>query len=710
MGLKHEFIRGGLEYREYQWNLAKACLEDDTLVVMPTGMGKTIVALLAIAELMRMKKAKIIFMAPSKPLVHQHYEFIKGMLYAGVEETTGEDRPEHRSKIWDADVVCATPQVVENDALEDRLRLENVDMLIFDEAHRAIGSYPYVKVSHLYEEANPNGRRIGLTASLPNEEEKVKEIMSNLRLRRMEFRDERSPDVRPYVKGSDLDVIRVELPPMFKKVLDLINNALDGYTRTLIEAKLLKPRRPLSMKKLLDLRGKVEELGDKRLRASLLVSIKLVHALMLFETQGLDAFIDFMERVMARKGVASRLIKGDERIVEAYEVARGAKLLGLEHPKLKRLLEVLSNMKEGDRAIVFASYRSTVDAIHSYLLEYGIKAGYLIGKGRSGQSQKEQVEALERLKSGEIDVLVATQVGEEGLDVSECKLVVFFDGVPSAIRFVQRRGRTGRRERGRVVILLTEGTRDELYYRISRRRLKGVKRAVRRVGERLGPLDTYLEKLEGPVIHMDIREPERIASRLRALGVRLSLERLSVGDYVLSGDVVVERKEVRDFVKSVMDGRLFDQAARMKKVYPKPLIVLQGRRSSYGIGRASFFGAIASLLTDFQIPVFTASGEEEVASLLYYLASREQRERKKEVRVREGVKPVTLPDLQRYVIAGIPGIDSVLADRLLERFKSVRAVFDASEEELMEVEGIGEKLAKRIREIADEPYEPSRAK
>jgi len=699
-------IKGELEYREYQWSLAKACLEEDTLVVMPTGMGKTVVALLAMAELLRSKEgAKVIFMAPSKPLVHQHYEFLKRMLSARVEETTGEDRPDSRSKVWEADVVCATPQVVENDALEGRLSLERVDMLIFDEAHRAVGSYPYVKVSRLYKEARPDGRRMGLTASLPNEEDKVREIMLNLGLKRIEFRDERSPDVRPYVKGSDLEVVKVELPPIFKRIFDLVKGALDDYVKALADAKLLKPRETLSMKKLLDLRGKVEELGDRRLRAYLLASIKLSHALMLFETQGLEAFVEFMERTMARKGAASRLIRSDERILEAYEVARGAKLLGMEHPKLKKLLEILKGMKEGERAMVFASYRSTVGAIHSYLLEHGIRAGYLIGKGRSGQSQKEQVEVLNRLKDGEIDVLVATQVGEEGLDVSECKLVVFYDGVPSAIRFIQRKGRTGRRERGRVVLLLTEGTRDELYYRLSRRRLKWMKRVVRRVGERMGPLDSYLEA-EGPIIHMDVREPEGIAERLRALGARLSVERLDVGDYVLSKDVVVERKELGDFVKSVMDGRLFEQAVKMKEAYPIPILVIQGRRSSYGISRGSFFGAISSLLADFQIPIFTASNEDEVASLLYYLASREQREKKKEVRVREGLKPKGLPELQRYVIAGIPGIDFVLADRLLKRFGSVKAVFNATEEELMEVEGIGEKLAKRIREIASKPYSP----
>ena len=102
----------------------------------------------------------------------------------------------------------------------------------------------------------------------------------------------------------------------------------------------------------------------------------------------------------------------------------------------------------------------------------GIKSEILIGKaGETGLKQKKQIETVQRFRDGETKVLVATRVGEEGLDVSEVNFVVFYDNVPSSIRFIQRKGRTGRKMAGRLVVLIAKDTIDEVYYWIGKRKI-----------------------------------------------------------------------------------------------------------------------------------------------------------------------------------------------------------------------------------------------
>lgn len=136
--------------------------------------------------------------------------------------------------------------------------------------------------------------------------------------------------------------------------------------------------------------------------------------------------------------------------------------------------------------------------LYNKLKKLGFSVGYLIGKaGERGLKQKAQVDAVNKFREGEYNILVATQVGEEGLDISECNLVVFYDNVPSAIRFVQRKGRTGRKAAGRVVVLITRDTLDEAYYWISKRKMKQVKGMVGRMNrmigkEKSGSLDRFM--------------------------------------------------------------------------------------------------------------------------------------------------------------------------------------------------------------------------
>ncbi|NWG09391.1 MAG: DEAD/DEAH box helicase, partial [Nitrososphaerales archaeon] len=627
------------------------------------------------------------------------------------------DDPDLRRKKWGRMVISATPQTVKNDLLRGRMETRDFSLLIFDEAHRAIGDHPYSVIGRRFAEDNPNCRTMGLTASPPSDRERLEEVMKNLNLRRIEARDERSEDVRGYVYKTKIEWIRLDLPPIISEIRRALREALSTKLKTLEEAHLLKfdGKEYIGMKKLLDLRQKAEQSGVPEARSSLLSSIRLTHAINLLETQSISAFVNFIERLFTRvRGIGVKDLLGDRHVREAYEAARGALAIGIEHPKVQEIERVTSSLKDSEKAIVFASYRNSVETLQSRLSSKGIKVGMLIGKrGEGGQSQEEQIRALNGLREGTFNVLVATQVGEEGLDVSDCNHVIFYDNVPSAIRFVQRRGRTGRRAPGRVMILMAKGTKDEAYYWVGRKRLKETKEIIKEVGkEERGPLDEYVkkERPESPVIYVDARETIGMIESLRGLGAKVEVKTLDIGDFVLSSDLIVERKTVEDFVRSVMDSRLFKQAMAMKGSYRRPILILQGElKDAMGIGEGAFFGALASIISDFQIPIFMTHNEEETAKMLYHIARREQIGAKREVRVREGKKPMSMDEIQRYIVSGIPSIDAVLADRLLKELGTVEKVFTTDEDELKKVKGIGDKLAKRIREISKAKYELRRS-
>ena len=465
-------------------------------------MGKTAVALLVAAEhLATLKEKACLFLAPTRPLTHQHHRYLTDHLNLNAEDVvtiTGEDPLKQREEEWRRRIICATPQVTVNDVKRGIVRLEDFSLVVFDEAHRAVGNYAYSLLGTLLSKTNSSCRIVGLTASLPAEQEKVKEILLKLGLRRVEVRDESSEDVKPYVQRTIVEWVRLTLPPVLLEIRDKLNKALNSRVNLLQEAKLLPKRQRVNgMKTLLDLRRDRRLSSVKGLKSALFSSIRLVHAIGILETQSVSSFVHFMDRLARRRmGVGTRSLIDDSYIKETYEAARGALILGIEHPKLERLSTILEGLKNGEKAIVFASYRSSVEAIRSRLSSSGFKAKVLIGKsGESGLSQKEQVKVLDELRQGVINVLVATQVGEEGLDVSECNLVVFYDNVPSAVRFIQRKGRTGRRSPGRVVILMTEGTRDEAYYWLSRRRLIEAKEVHTRLRtDRKGPMDSFMEE------------------------------------------------------------------------------------------------------------------------------------------------------------------------------------------------------------------------
>lgn len=702
-----------LEKREYQLDLFKRCLDEDLLIVLPTGLGKTAVALLLIAEMLyRHPDKKCVLLAPTRVLASQHQTFLCRMLNVHSDEiavVTGEMRVNERAIAWSKRVLCATPQIMVADLERGLIDPMQISLIVFDEAHRAVGTYAYTLVSMKMCE-NPNVKRLGMTASLPAKREKVEEILRNLRLSRVEAKDEDSVQIARYVQKTSLEWVEIQLNPLLNRIRSELLEAIKDYVSRLSALGLRGGIDvPPKMKRLIELRAKPEYSTNPVARSALLSLIRLTMMLTLIESQTVSSFTQFVERLLSRsKGVGLRELLQNEHLKTAYEIAKGTLELGVEHPKLDELVKLLKTLPDGEKAIVFTSYRASVQEIYKRLTAEHLRARILVGKrGSGGLSQKEQVAVLEDMKKGDFDILIATQVGEEGLDIAECKLVVFYDNVPSAIRFVQRRGRTGRKAPGRVVTFLVKGTRDEAYYWLARRKLREAKQVIKELKVKNGiqPLESYIKPTKGPIIYVDTRESAALIRYLERMGAEVHVKQLEIGDFVLSEDVVVERKTVEDYIRSLMDNRLFSQLIAMKDKYPKPLLIVQGnRKKSASIGLSAFYSSLASTLIDFYIPIYTSEDDEETAALLYYIAKREQEEGRKAVRVREGRKPLTTPEIQKYVVAGVPGIDAILADRLLKRFKNVRGVFSASIEELKAVEGIGDKIAAKIKEVADSIY------
>jgi Fanconi anemia group M protein len=301
-----------------------------------------------------------------------------------------------------------------------------------------------------------------MTATLPSEKEKATEILTRLKISAVAERTEDSIDVKPYIQETNTEWITVELTPEMKAIQTLLKLALDERYDTL-------------KKNGLQLNGQQSLSALLRVRQFLFTAIRIHYALNMLEAHGITPFLKFCERAQAKKGAGVReLFEVDPNFTRAVHLAKVAQSKGMEHPKIEKLGEILKTIS--GKALIFSSYRDSVDIISKKLNEMGISSGILIGKaGETGLKQKKQIETVQRFRDGEFNVLVATRVGEEGLDISEVNQVIFYDNIPSSIRFIQRRGRTGRKDTGKLIVLMAKDTIDETYYWIGKRKMTAAK-------------------------------------------------------------------------------------------------------------------------------------------------------------------------------------------------------------------------------------------
>ncbi|PSQ30357.1 Hef nuclease [Halobacteriales archaeon SW_6_65_46] len=505
--------QGFLEDRAYQTQLADAASETHTLVCLPTGLGKTTVSCLVTAHRLAEHGGTSLMLAPTKPLVQQHAEFYREALDIAGDEIvvfTGDVRPADRAELWEsARIVMATPQVIENDLVGNRISLADVTHLTFDECHRATGEYAYNYIAERYHADAERPLATGMSASPGGDEEEILTVCENLGLAEVEVMTESDADVERHTYRTEVDWQHIDLPEDVLAVRDALNEVITDRLSQLKELGVVNSTDPnMSQRDLNRARAQLQRLindddsaGYEGMSAHAEV-MKLRRATELVETQSVESLRRYFERQreQARSSGAS---KASQRFVSEPRVKKAMRLAeefeGL-HPKFRKtriLLAETFGLDGGSRAIVFTESRDTAETLTEFLNE-SFDARRFVGQGdkegSDGMTQNEQTETLDAFRAGEFEVLVSTSVAEEGLDVPDVDLVLFYEPVPKGVRSIQRKGRTGRASTGKVVVLIANDTRDEAFFWMAQNEEKQMEEELRSLKGMAGELESELSQ------------------------------------------------------------------------------------------------------------------------------------------------------------------------------------------------------------------------
>ncbi|MBU0535915.1 MAG: DEAD/DEAH box helicase family protein, partial [Nanoarchaeota archaeon] len=375
--------------RLYQETILDACTNGNTLVVLPTGMGKTSIAfMLALQRFRNFPKSKVLFLAPTRPLVEQHMTtFLK---YTEIPESemavfTGFVTPEKRAELWQTSkVIFSTPQGLENDIISSRIALEDVSLLIFDEAHRAVGDYAYNFIAKQYNKRAKYPKILALTASPGSEVEKIDEVCSNLCIEHVEIRSDSDPDVKPYIQEVDLQWAKVDLPESFrsaqKYLTDCFRSKIDEICRYgYLDKKKTKFMGKTDLLKLQGLLHSEMAKGNKDFNVLKSISLaaeamKVQHALELLETQGITPLYNYFEKLREESvKTTTKAVKNlvaDINFKSAFIKIKALYEEGVEHPKLielRRIVEGVVNKVSYVKILIFTQFRDSATSIEEGL-------------------------------------------------------------------------------------------------------------------------------------------------------------------------------------------------------------------------------------------------------------------------------------------------------------------------------------------------------
>ena len=486
----HPFLKDGVEARAYQIRALKNALSSSCLMVMPTGFGKTAVEWMVMAEFLRQHDKKIILIAPTTGLVAQQQRMARDMINIDPEHIlryTGETAPEKRHEIWrKGRILMATPQVIRNDATNRRISLDDVSLIIFDEAHHATGNHAYAQVGDLYLSQNPSGFTLAATASPGSTKGAILEVAKRLGIDRLDVSMKDEALLKPYAVTLHNDVIYVDLPESLKTLIFPLQEHQSLEVESIQRMGFMGSVKNLTSRIITEAQQSISRaIGrrDKRgYNAARKVSdIRRMHMLLdLLKTQGVKAGLAFLDKAESEGRSGDR---GTNRFLAQpviHNFRNDARNLGELHPKaeiVNKMVKQKISENPNSRIIIFTEYRYTVNNLTELLSNIeGVKVSQFIGQSSSGKqkgmTQKEQLARLEEFRSGKVNVLVATSVGEEGLDVPAAELVLLYEPVPSAIRSIQRRGRTARQTSGTVKTLVARETRDQFVSHAAKAREK----------------------------------------------------------------------------------------------------------------------------------------------------------------------------------------------------------------------------------------------
>ncbi len=489
--------------RKYQQDIYENCKDKNCLVILPTGIGKTLIALmLSIYTQKKHPNTKTLFLAPTRPLAEQHLKYFQKYLpelFAELTLFTGKINAKKRKELWErTDIIFSTPQCIGNDLKKNLYDLSNVSFLVEDECHRCLKNYAYTFVAEKYKEQADNPQILGLTASPGTDTKTIKQIAQNLGIETIELRTRDSDDVKEYLQEVKFDIIKLEFPKEFKEINDLIKTIYKRKVEELKNRKVLF--RPANKISLLEVQGRLMKSissGNKNFNAFAAVTactqaIKLSHLIELLETQTLHTANNYIktifEQARENKSKAVKQIIKRPEFNQAYIKLTELISKNIEHPKLLQLIDLIEeSIKQNpkNKTIIFSQYRDSVIKICKELNKIpNINAKVFVGqtkKADSGLSQKEQQEVIEEFKQGKTNILCATSIAEEGLDIPEVNSIIFYEPIPSAIRSIQRRGRTARLMKGKVIILITKETLDEVFYYTSIAKEKRMHKAIENI-------------------------------------------------------------------------------------------------------------------------------------------------------------------------------------------------------------------------------------
>jgi len=738
--------------REYQADIFSTAAQYNTLVVLPTGLGKTAIAMmLAARRQLNYPSSKVVILAPTKPLVEQHAKSFKDQFMLSSDSFalfTGAVSPKKRHELWkSARFIFSTPQSLENDILSGKLSFEDVSLLVVDEAHRAVGDYAYVFLASKYVDQARHPKILALTASPGTTKEKIDEVAAHVFAEKIEYRKITDKDVAKFAQGSDISWETVVLSEDNKRIVAYLQKCYISKLEKVKEFSLLKYA-PSSYKKiaLLELQRSLHQAVSKDMYTpehlqsiSLLAeALKVQHALELAETQTLYALHEYLYGILSSARTAkTRAVKNlarDPFFLSALSLTRDLLKDNKEHPKLHLLAEKVKQFlqsRENAKIIIFTQYRNTALRVEETIKSF-CSSSLFFGQQKKngiGFSQKKQKEVLDRFRENDFSCLIATSVAEEGLDIPSVDAVFFYEPIPSAIRSVQRRGRTGRHTRGFVTVFLTKDTRDEAYRWVAFHKEKRMyslldsmskqgsiqlmeKKEQSTLEDFSAPSSKNVQNEFRPKVVADFREKgSPVLKILSKYNVDLELKQLSVGDFILSKNVCVEYKIASDFVDSIVDGRLLTQLRSLSQ-YTKPIILIEGDPLLYlsrNVSASAVRGMLATIVLSYKIPILHSSSPLETAKLLILLASKEQ-EDSKETFSYHSAKPLDDAALQEYIIGSFPQIGGVLAKSLLENFDSLHKFLSSSEADLKNISLIGTKKAAELYRFFHLSYSQSKNK
>ncbi|CAG9938043.1 unnamed protein product [Clonostachys rosea f. rosea IK726] len=483
--------------RDYQFSIVKNSLFNNTLVALPTGLGKTFIAATVMLNFHRWtKSAKIVFVAPTKPLVAQQIDAcynIAGIPRSETTLLTGDINPAVRAEEWEQRrVFFMTPQTLMNDLSHGYADPKKIVLLVVDEAHRAVGEYAYAKVTKFIRQFSNSLRVLALTATPGSKVETVQEIIDNLGISHCEIRTEESIDIQQYVHQRNIDQQVLDPSEEMVHVSDLFTKALQPLVDKLSAQNVYYGRNPMALtafgllqtqKEWFATRGRGANQGlQGMMRAVFSVLTSIAHSIKLLNFHGIKPFYDNLsdmrkeQEAQGQKGSKyRRQLINDPSFQEMMDII--SKWLRTDgfvgHPKLTALatcvLNHLVDTGESTRIIVFSEYRDSAEDIvrmlnkHRPLVKASIFVGQADGKRAEGMKQAQQIETIEKFRRGDFNVLVATSIGEEGLDIGQVDLIVCYDSSASPIRMLQRMGRTGRKRAGNIVLLLMRGKEEEQF-------------------------------------------------------------------------------------------------------------------------------------------------------------------------------------------------------------------------------------------------------